>query len=112
RLFDWSCDYKTFLARKEAALAAEAQQEALFDKKLAEEEVWIRKGIEARRTRNMGGVRALEKMREERRARRSAAGNVRLLTQDAERSGNLVIDAQRVAHSFGGRKVLDDVSAT
>ena len=66
RLFDWTCDYKTFLARKEAALEAEAQQEALFDKKLAQEEVWVRQGIKARRTRNEGRVRALEKMRAER----------------------------------------------
>ncbi len=63
RLFDWSCDYDTFLARKEAWLAAEEKQAALFDKKLAAEEVWIRTGIKARRTRNEGRVRALEKMR-------------------------------------------------
>ena len=66
RLFDWSCDYPTFLERKEAALAAEERQEALFDKRLAQEEVWIRKGIQARRTRNEGRVRALKAMREER----------------------------------------------
>ena len=57
RLFDWTCDYATFLVRKESLLAAEAQQEALFDKKLAEEEVWIRQGVKARRTRNEGRVR-------------------------------------------------------
>ena len=78
RLFDWTCDYNTFLARKEAALEAEAQQEALFDKKLAQEEVWIRQGVKARRTRNEGRVRALERLREERRARRTQMGNVRL----------------------------------
>ena len=60
RLFDWSCDYPTFLERKEAALSAEEGQNALFDKRLAQEEVWIRKGIQARRTRNEGRVRALE----------------------------------------------------
>ncbi|HTI50152.1 MAG TPA: ATP-binding cassette domain-containing protein, partial [Planctomycetaceae bacterium] len=112
RLFDWTCDYRTFLARKADMLAGEARQEALFDKKLAEEEVWIRKGIEARRTRNMGRVRALEKMREERRNRRSQTGNARLAAQDAERSGNLVIHAQNVSHRFGERLVLDDVSTT
>ncbi|MCU0878449.1 MAG: ATP-binding cassette domain-containing protein, partial [Pirellulaceae bacterium] len=70
RLFDWSCDYDTFLSRKEAALAAEEKQNALFDKKLAEEEVWIRTGIKARRTRNEGRVRALEQLRRVRSERR------------------------------------------
>lgn len=112
RLFDWTCDYPTFLARKTAALEAEAQQEALFDKKLAEEEVWIRKGIKARNVRNMGRVRALEKMREERRARRTQTGNVNLQAQAAERSGNLVIDAKGIHHDFDGKVVLRDVSTT
>ncbi|HXY34936.1 MAG TPA: ATP-binding cassette domain-containing protein [Planctomycetaceae bacterium] len=110
RLFDWTCDYATFLARKEALLAAEAQQEALFDKKLAEEEVWIRQGIKARRTRNEGRVRALERMREERRARRARVGTVRLQTQEVERSGNLVIVAEGIGKRFGGRAILQDVA--
>jgi ABC transport system ATP-binding/permease protein len=110
RLFDWTCDYSTFLARKEAMLAAEAQQEALFDKKLAEEEVWIRQGVKARRTRNEGRVHALERMREERRVRRVRVGNVRLQTQEVERSGNLVIAAEGIGHSFGGRTILEDVT--
>jgi ATP-binding cassette subfamily F protein uup len=112
RLFDWTCDYPTFLARKADRLAAEARQEALFDQKLAEEEIWIRKGIEARRTRNMGRVRALEQMREERRNRRSQIGSARLTAQDAERSGNLVIHAEGVGHRFGERAILSDVSTT
>jgi ATP-binding cassette subfamily F protein uup len=112
RLFDWSCDYATFLVRKESLLAAEAQQEALFDKKLAEEEVWIRQGIKARRTRNEGRVRALERMREERRSRRTRAGNVRMQAQEVERSGNVVIAAEGVGHSFGNRPILNDVSVT
>jgi len=112
RLFDWSCDYDTFVARKEAALDAEARQEALFDKRLAEEEVWIRQGIKARRTRNEGRVRALEQMRRDRMARREKTGNVRLQLQDAERTGNLVIDARGVFHRFGEREVLHDVNAT
>src|SRR5690606_10569627 len=70
RVFDWSCDYDTFLVRKEQALAAEEKQNALFDKKLAEEERWIRQGIKARRTRNEGRVRALKALREERSQRR------------------------------------------
>jgi ABC transport system ATP-binding/permease protein len=112
RLFDWTCDYATFLVRKESLLAGEAQQDALFDKKLAEEEVWIRQGVKARRTRNEGRVRALERMREERRARRAQMGNVRLQTQDVERSGNLVIAAEGISHAFDGRSILDDVSVT
>ena len=112
RLFDWTCDYTTFLARKEAMLEAEAQQEALFDKKLAQEEVWVRQGIKARRTRNEGRVRALEKMRAERAARRTQLGNVRLQTQDAERSGNVVIAAKNISHNFGDRSVLQDVTTT
>ena len=107
RLFDWTCDYNTFLARKEAALEAEAQQESLFDKKLAQEEVWIRQGVKARRTRNEGRVRALERMREERRKRRTQMGNVRLQVQDTERSGNIVIGAKAISHSFGETLVLE-----
>jgi ABC transport system ATP-binding/permease protein len=112
RLFDWTCDYATFLVRKESLLAGEAQQEALFDKKLAEEEVWIRQGVKARRTRNEGRVRALERMREERRDRRARVGNVRLQAQEIERSGNLVIAAEGISHAFGERTVLDEVSVT
>src|SRR5207244_6327021 len=89
RLFDWSCDYDTFLSRKEAALAAEETQNALFDKKLAEEEVWIRTGIKARRTRNEGRVRALERLRRIREGRREASGKVQLAIQEGERSGML-----------------------
>ncbi len=112
RLFDWTCDYNTFLARKEAALEAESQQESLFDKKLAQEEVWIRQGVKARRTRNEGRVRALERMREERRKRRTQMGNVRLQVQDTERSGNIVIGAEAITHSFGDTLVLNGVSTT
>lgn len=112
RLWDWTCDYETFLARKEAALEAEAQQEALFDKKLAAEEAWIRQGIKARRTRNEGRVRALERLREERRARRTQVGQVRLLTQDVERSGHLVLDAKGICHNFGERCVVRDLTTT
>ena len=110
RLFDWSCDYSTFLERKEAALAAEDRQAALFDKRLAEEEVWIRKGIEARRTRNEGRVRALKAMREERRARRERTGNARMLAQEAERSGMLVIEAKEAGFSYGDRTIIRDAS--
>lgn len=93
QLFDWECDYDTFLKRKEEALAAEEKQQALFDKRLAEEEVWIRQGIKARRTRNEGRVRRLEAMRRERSQRRSATGTTNLQIQEGARSGNLVIQA-------------------
>jgi ATP-binding cassette subfamily F protein uup len=110
RLFDWTCDYRTFLARKEAALEAEQQQQALFDQKLAAEEVWIRTGIKARRTRNEGRVRALERMREERRRRRAQTGNVRMQLQDAVRSGNLVVATDGVSHRFGDLVVVRDLT--
>ncbi len=110
RLFDWSCDYDTFLVRKEDLLAAEEKQNALFDKKLAEEEVWIRTGIKARRTRNEGRVRALEKMRRDRAERRTSGGKVRLAIQEAERSGRLVAELEDVSFSYGDRAILRDFS--
>src|SRR4029078_1465302 len=86
RLVDWGADYDTYLVRKEAALAAEAREWSEFDKKLAKEEVWIRTGIQARRTRNEGRVRALEALRRERGARRERTGAVRLQAQEGERA--------------------------
>jgi ABC transport system ATP-binding/permease protein len=103
RLFDWNCDYATFLQRKEALLAAEQEQNVNFDKKLAQEEQWIRKGIEARRTRNEGRVRALKRLRELRRERREQAGKARMQIQSEKRSGKLVIDVENVSYSFGKR---------
>ena len=100
RIFDWSCDYETFLARKEAALAAEEKQNALFDKKLAQEEVWIRQGIKARRVRNEGRVRSLEKMREQRSERRSKVGTSRLQIQEGGRSGMLVAEVKEICFAY------------
>ena len=110
RVFDWTCDYQTFLKRRDELLAAQSQQEALFDKKLAEEEKWIRQGIKARRTRNEGRVRALKKMREERQARRDVMGSVRMRTQDVERSGRLVVRAKGISFSYGDTPILRDFS--
>jgi ATP-binding cassette subfamily F protein uup len=110
RLFDWSCDYPTFLERKEAALHAEERQAALFDKRLAEEEVWIRKGIQARRTRNEGRVRALKAMREERKARRERTGSAKILAQEAEKSGALVIEAKEASFAYEDRTIIKDAS--
>jgi ATP-binding cassette subfamily F protein uup len=116
RLFDWSCDYTTFLRRKEEALAAEEKQQALFDKKLAAEEVWIRQGIKARRTRNEGRVRALKELRLERSERRAKVGTTNLQIQQGQRSGNLVCDVEDVSftHSSSGQSVqiLDHFSTT
>ena len=112
RLFDWSCDYDTFVIRKEAALAAEETQNALFDKKLAEEEVWIRTGIKARRTRNEGRVRALERLRLIRSNRREATGKVQMAIQEAERSGMLVAEIEGVSFSYGERSIVRDFSTS
>ena len=106
-LTSWACDHATYLERKEAALEAEARQEALFEKRLAQEEAWLRTGIRARRTRNEGRVRALEKMREVRRGRREQPGEVRMQAVEAERSGRLVIEAKRIAFAYPG--CADDV---
>ena len=110
RIFDWSCDYDTFLVRKEEALAAEEKQNALFDKKLAQEEVWIRTGIKARRTRNEGRVRALEALRRERSERRDAVGRVKLEIQEADRSGALVAALEGVTFLRGPRAIIHDLS--
>ena len=110
-LSDWACDYETFQKRKQAALEAEAGQWVQFDKKLAREEAWVRQGVKARRTRNEGRVRALEKMREARRARRERTGSVRLGAQDALRSGKLVIEAEDVGYGYDHEKpVIRDFS--
>ncbi len=110
RLFDWTCDYQLFLKRKEEMLEAEAKQDDLFDKKLAEEERWIRQGIKARRTRNEGRVRALEKLREERSQRRSQLGNVKLQAQSSDRSGQLIIKAEHLHFGYEDQPVVQDVS--
>ncbi|MEF2145648.1 MAG: ATP-binding cassette domain-containing protein [Desulfovibrionaceae bacterium] len=99
-LADWSCDYETFLDRKDAQLAVEEKNRAEFDKKLAREEVWIRQGIKARRTRNEGRVRELKKLREERGKRRERLGSAKIVVQEAERSGKMVIHAEDVSYAW------------
>jgi ABC transport system ATP-binding/permease protein len=111
RIFDWACDYPTFLARKAAALEAEEKQQALFDKKLAQEEAWIRQGIKARRTRNEGRVRALEELRRQRSQRREKVGNVRLTTATSDQSGLLVLEARDVSFSYGDRPIIRNFSS-
>ena len=112
RLFDWNCSYTTFLQRKDAMLSAEAEQNVLFDKKLAQEEVWIRKGIEARRTRNEGRVRALKRLRALRQERREQPGKVRMQLQAEKRSGKLVIEAEGVSYSFDDKFIVSDFTTT
>ncbi len=110
RLLDWNCNYATFLQRKEAVLAAESEQNVLFDKKLAQEEAWIRQGIEARRTRNEGRVRALKRLRDLRAERREQPARVNMQIQEARRSGRLVIEAEHVSYAYGERPILSDFS--
>jgi ATP-binding cassette subfamily F protein uup len=112
RLFDWACDYDTFLKRKEAMLEAEEKQNALFDKKLAQEEVWIRQGIKARRTRNEGRVRALEKLRNIRGERRNKVGKVQLNIQEGQRSGNLVAEVKKISFAYDDLEIVHDFSTT
>jgi len=112
KLVDWGGDYDTYLERKEASLAVEEREWALFDKKLAREETWIRTGIKARRTRNEGRVRALEALRVERAARRDRVGTVRLQAQEAERTGRLVVEARGVTFSRGERPIVRNLTTT
>jgi ATP-binding cassette subfamily F protein uup len=108
----WPGSYDNYVLLKRAALEDEAKHAALFDKKLAEEEVWIRKGVEARRTRNEGRVRALEQLRIQRRERRERIGNVEIRAQDASPSGKLVFEAEHVTHAFGAAPpIIRDFSA-
>ena len=109
---DWPGDYDNYLRRKDEVLNAEQKANARFDKKLAQEEVWIRQGIKARRTRNEGRVRALKAMRDEFRQRRSQQGQVRMALQDAERSGKLVVEAEDVSFAWEGRTIIRDFSTT
>ncbi len=112
RIFDWSCDYATFLKRKAQAIEAEEKRSALFDKKLAEEEAWIRQGIKARRTRNEGRVRALQAMRRQRQQRRSGEGTAKLNLQQADRSGALVAEVKELTFAYGDQTIVRDFSTT
>lgn len=102
QLAEFNCDYATYLKRKEEILEVEDKQNALFDKRLSQEEVWIRQGIKARRTRNEGRVRALEAMRREYADRRKQLGTARMNIQQAEKSGKIVAEATDISFSFAG----------
>jgi ATP-binding cassette subfamily F protein uup len=110
RLRSYACDYATYLKRSAVDAAGEEKHNRRFDKKLSAEEAWIRQGIKARRTRNEGRVRALQKMREDFRARRRKMGNVNLQIQEAERSGNLVIEAKGIGCEWAGVPYIKDLN--
>jgi len=110
RITSWPGDYTNYLTRKEKALEDEATAEARFDKKLEEEEAWIRQGIKARRTRNEGRVRALQKMREEREKRLTKDSKARIYIEEAEQSGRKVIRAKNISYSYGDEQVISNFS--
>lgn len=110
QLTSWPGDYDNFLRRKEEMLHAEAKQWSEFDKKLAQEERWIRQGIKARRTRNEGRVRALEALRVERAKRREVQGKATFKLNEADKSGQVVIEAKNISQQFNDHKVIDNFS--
>ena len=112
RLFDQTCDYETFVARRSVDRETEETQNALFDKKLQQEEHWVRGGIKARRTRNEGRVRELERMREIRRSRRERPGTVKMEAHEAERSGTLVAKADNISFNYGDTQIISKFSTT
>jgi ABC transport system ATP-binding/permease protein len=112
RLTSYSCSYRTYLERRQALLDAEEKEWHEFDRKLSKEETWIRQGVKARRTRNEGRVRALMQMREDRACRQEQAGVSRLVIQEAERSGRIVVNAKAVSFAWGERKIVDGFSTT
>nr|VFJ70430.1 MAG: ATP-binding cassette, subfamily F, uup [Candidatus Kentron sp. FW] len=109
-LTDWPGDYRNFLRRKDEMLNAEEKANARFDKKLAREEVWIRQGIKARRTRNEGRVRALQAMREERNRRRIVPGKVKMARHEAEQSGKLAVEAEDIGYAWNGVPIIKEFS--
>ncbi len=110
RLRDWTCDYSTFVRRRDEALRVEQEQRAEFDRKLAQEEVWIRKGVRERRTRNEGRVRDLMKRREERQSRRNQVGQVKIGLQETQRSGRLVVRVKGLQFAWGDQVMVRDFS--
>ena len=112
QLSSWPGDYANYLVKKQEALEVEARENALFDKKLAQEEVWIRQGIKARRTRNEGRVRALKALREERLARRDRRGTVNMAISDQERSGKIVIEINDISYSYGDQVIVSHFSTS
>lgn len=112
RLIRYDGDYGNFVRRQEERLHAEAQQQAEFDRRLAQEEAWIRQGVKARRTRNQGRVRELQNMRAERQARRQVTGQANLRGNEAAASGKRVIEAEHLSFRWAGQPIVEDFSTT
>ena len=110
RIFSWACSYPVFLERKQMALEAEAAEQARFDKKLAQEEIWIRQGVKARRTRNEGRVKALERLRDEKRRQRKAVGLAKIRLQESDRSGQLVTKVEGISYAYGDQRLIRNFS--
>jgi len=110
KLTSWPGDYENYLLRKQEALEVEEKENALFDKKLAQEEVWIRQGIKARRTRNEGRVRALKALREERSQRREQKGQVNMQVSAQERSGKKVVEVKNISYRYGDKPIVSNFS--
>ncbi|MRR15959.1 MAG: ATP-binding cassette domain-containing protein [Deltaproteobacteria bacterium] len=110
KLFSFACDYEAYLERRQALQEAEEKEWRTFDKKLAREEIWVRQGIKARRTRNEGRVRALAAMRAERAERREREGNVRLALSEAGPSGRLVVEAENIHFAYGDKTIINSFS--
>jgi ATP-binding cassette subfamily F protein uup len=108
RLLSFDCDYDTYIERRQAMLDVEEKARQEFDKKLAKEEIWVRQGIKARRTRNEGRVRALQQLRRERNLRREQTGKARIEIQEADRSGKLVVDAEKICFAFAEQKIIEN----
>jgi ABC transport system ATP-binding/permease protein len=112
RLTAYACNYKTYLERRQALIDAEEKQWSEFDKKLAREEVWIRQGVKARRTRDEGRVRALIRMREERAKRQEQTGACRISIEEAQRTGRMVVDAAGISFAWDEKRIIDGFSTT
>ncbi len=112
KVYSFRTSYENFLERREELLEAETKKREDFDKKLAQEEAWLRKGIKARRTRNEGRVRALEKMRDQYRQRRAHTGKAKMEIHTGARSGNMVIEAQNLSFGYNGEQLINDFTTT
>ncbi len=112
KLYDWGCDYDTFVRRKKSAIEQEARERQEFAKTLAKEETWIRQGTQARTTRNQGRVKSLEQMRRARREQREREGAVKMRVQTAGRTGKMVIEATKVDFGYGDKQIVRDLTTT
>jgi len=110
QIFDWECDYPTFIKRKEALLASQEKENHLFDKKLAQEEVWVRRGIQARQTRNEGRVRALIRLRKQRSQRREQPGKARIQVDAEKRSGRMVLETKKLTYAFENQPIVSNLN--